>query len=296
MTARNDVFEYVSADSYPISVRAYRNPSASTAVVMLHGVVSHSEWLAPVAERLVAGGVDAFCPDRRGAGLNDLQPGDAPGAAELVSDTGTLLEQLSQDYENIHLCGFCWGGSYAIHCAEKYENEISSLILLAPSVFPAASLADTELVTGDSETATETPIVPVELFTRSDAYRDYILPDPIQTRRVSPRFNRIMADMTSMLAIRWMRLRIPTLMVLASDDRISDNAKHVAAFERLRTPESKKTHRSGLARSTVRCTGRDGGSHARLDELTGVTFRTVTQYIYTDHNCPQYALRPPSGS
>src|SRR5207302_8632859 len=58
------------ADRYALNVRIWRAPRPAASVVMLHGLISHSAWLAPIAERLAASGVTAICPDRRGSGAN----------------------------------------------------------------------------------------------------------------------------------------------------------------------------------------------------------------------------------
>ena len=227
-----------AADGYRISIRRFTSEEPKASILMLHGVVSHSEWLAPLARPLADLGYDVICPDRRGAGLNAEAPGDAPDLQTLVDDVEMLVERVCQSGLPVHLCGFCWGASYAIHCVERLQERLDSLLLLAPSVFPAADLAGAELVVGPSPEPTEIPIVPIDLFTSGPAFKEYIEPDPLRTRVVSPRFNGIMAQATSMLAIRWQRLKLPTLVVLPRDDGISDTGKHISAFERLRaTPK-----------------------------------------------------------
>lgn len=221
---------------YDIAIRRWRPSGIPTAqLLMLHGVVSHSEWLAPIAARLANDGVDVLCPDRRGIGLNAVAPGDAPNKRALLEDVLAIQKRFARPDLPTDLAGFCWGGTAAICTAEIQPERFRSLILLAPSVFPVQDIGAQELALGTSSAPTETPLVPIDRFTQGSQYTDYIVPDPLRTRAVSPRFNQIMADMQSMLGPRWLKLTIPTLVVLTDRDRLSDNDKHERAFQALRS-------------------------------------------------------------
>ncbi len=234
--------EITSADGYQCNVRCWRPKSpAVSKVIILHGVVSHSDWLRPIAERLANHRVEVICPDRRGAGLNHQARGDAPNIETLISDVDLIRNEFSVPGVPMHLAGFCWGATYAIRCIEKSQAAYRSLILLAPSLFPAADIGSRIIEMGPSDVASETPLVPTDRFTSGPAYDEYIVPDTLRTKAVSPRFNAIMAQMTSMIPIRWAKLTVPCLMVLAENDRLADNDKHVQAFARLKTLEKKMT-------------------------------------------------------
>jgi len=174
------------------------------------------------------------CPDRRGVGLNKQAPGDAPSVEALVADVLAVTTHFERPNVPRHLAGFCWGANYAISVLHAHGAAFRSLVLLAPGVFSLPALTDRRFVTGESAVATEEPVVPLDHFTRGPRYRDYVLPDPLRTRLVSPRFNAVLAGMNQKAAPLWARLRLPTLMVLASDDRVSDNAKLTRAFAVLR--------------------------------------------------------------
>src|SRR3989442_15765828 len=79
-----------------LNVRVWRaSPSVET-VVMLHGLISHSGWLAPVAEDLATRGITSVCPDRRGSGANPGPRGDAPSGAVLLDDLDCVLDRFEQ--------------------------------------------------------------------------------------------------------------------------------------------------------------------------------------------------------
>lgn len=222
------------AQGYPLNVRIWQPVSKPDAkILILHGVVSHSEWLAPIAERLAANNVEVICPDRRGSGLNTDAPGDAPGADALIEDVSCVARQFGTHELPLHLAGFCWGFNYAINCAEKLPGRFASLVAIAPTVFPARDIAECEVQIGESGAATETPLVPIDRFTTGPAYKDFIVPDPLRTNAVSRRFNSIMMQMNSMIAVRWTKLRLANLVILASNDRLADNAKHRIGYSKL---------------------------------------------------------------
>lgn len=222
-------------DGYPLAVHIYEpvvTPNAS--LVILHGVVSHAEWLAPITGQLVDAGIRVLCPDRRGAGLNEQTPGDAPDAQTLIDDVVRVIGECVDPAIPLHVGGFCWGATYMINVLQQQRFNAVSLIMIAPSIFPAADIGAAELSVGDSAVATEVPNVPIDRFTSGPAYEQYILPDTRRTHYVSPRFNGILVAMNRMLAPRWAKLKMPTLMVLADNDRLSDSDKHERAFASLR--------------------------------------------------------------
>jgi alpha-beta hydrolase superfamily lysophospholipase len=235
-----DIATVTATDGYSLQARVWR-PSANAChqVYLLHGIVSHSEWLTPLAEQLAALGIEVLCPDRRGAGLSTEAGGDAPSAAVLVDDLCSVVERFARPNVHAHIGGFCWGATYAINCLEKLPGKFRSFVMVAPSIFPAADIGAAELQTGDSAEATLDPHVPLDRFTSGAAYRDYIIPDKLKTAKVSPRFNAVLLDMNRLLGPRWAKLGLPTLMLLASDDRLSDNSKHERAFETLRAAPKK---------------------------------------------------------
>lgn len=241
--------QIAGADGYELSVRRFEPTSPPLQqLVLLHGVVSHSQWLTPIAERLARTGIRVIAPDRRGVGLNSESPGDAPGVTALLDDAAAVLQHYREAAIETHFGGFCWGATYALNQIERHRTGIASFVMIAPSIFPAADVGGAELVTGDDPTPRCTPNVPIDRFTSGPDFEGFIVPDPLRTRSVSPRFNQCMVDMNQLLAPRWAKLRMPTLMILAEDDRLSDNDKHLRAWRHVR----------GVAKSHIMVNGEHG--------------------------------------
>ena len=203
-------------------------------VLLLHGVVSHSEWLAGIARPLAERGYRVLCPDRRGVALNAEAPGDTPGVEALLGDVEAVVAARVAPGRPLHFGGFCWGATYAINVLERGQVSADSLLLLAPSIFPAGDVGGADLVADQRGEPLCVPNVPIDRFTRGPAYATYIVPDPLRTRHVSPRFNQAMIDMNRLLGPRLAKLPQDKLAILAADDRLSDNAKHQRAFQSIR--------------------------------------------------------------
>lgn len=229
-----DSFTVAAIDGYPLRVRCWRAGDAKAVIIIVHGIISHSLWLAPLAERLAAGGITTVCPDRRGSGANLEARGDAPNDCTLLDDLHTVVQRFQTSATPLHLGGFCWGSNYLVNYLSRYRPGVTSIVLLAPALFPAACLRNASLKTGASAEPTETPIVPADAFTRGPAYKHFILPDPLRLDRVSPRFNGIMQTFSRMIGIKLLKLSLPVLMVLAENDRITDNGTTEKLFHRLR--------------------------------------------------------------
>src|SRR3989441_10912279 len=122
-----------------LNVRVWRaSPSVET-VVMLHGLISHSGWLAPVAEDLATRGITSVCPDRRGSGANPGPRGDAPSGAVLLDDLDCVLDRFEQGGAGAPPGGGCWGGACAGNSLGLRRRPGRPPPPLPPAILPAAS-------------------------------------------------------------------------------------------------------------------------------------------------------------
>ncbi len=254
------------AGGYPLHVRVWRPPRSTTRVVMLHGLISHAGWLGPVAERLASSGVMCICPDRRGSGGNPPPRGDAPSADVLLEDLDRVVCHFTESGWHPHLAGFCWGAAYAVNYLARRRGPVGSLALLAPSIVPAAALRALAPITGSSGEPTVDPVIPPEAFTRGPAYQQFILPDALRLRKLSPRLNGILAEFAFMIGAKLTRLNVPTLLVLADGDRVVDNAATARLFAAMRASRTELR--------TVR--GEHGVQFDAPDEVAALLCRWVT--------------------
>jgi len=227
------IISVLGSDDYPLACRYWQAEAPEALLVFMHGVVSHSLWLEHIAVGLVEHRISCLIVDRRGAGLNQSNRGDAPNVASLMLDLDHVLEWATATSLPVHLCGFCWGANYVVNYLTKMKSEIQSVSLLAPSLFPSARITDQTFLTGDSGEPTEEPVMPLECFTDGPAFESFILPDPLRLKKVSQRMNSVMAELSGGMWLKFLRLQLPTLVVLGEQDEVVDNQATERVYNRL---------------------------------------------------------------
>jgi alpha-beta hydrolase superfamily lysophospholipase len=230
-----------AADGYAVGYRVWTPEErvARATLVLFNGVMSHSLWFRPLAGPLLAAGFKLVGADRRGTGMSAQARGDAPSAQVLLDDARAIIEHERLPDRPVHLVGWCWGAVLAINVAAAMRETLTSLILLAPGLFPTDELtrrmAAQEGVARESpeeRPCLESPIVE-EMFTSGPALDDFIKKDPQRLSRFSPRFLKIMGKLGMGARLKLPRLDLPLLVVLARDDLATDNPETVRGFGKL---------------------------------------------------------------
>ncbi|MBE0558277.1 MAG: alpha/beta fold hydrolase, partial [Proteobacteria bacterium] len=123
-------------DKYRIHYRVWGEHEGDDVLIILHGAMGHSGWLAPLAKQLrsLVPDMTVVAPDRRGCGLNQNR-GDLGSVQSGIDDVARHGEFLKRSFTRVHIAGWCQGAQYASTAAARLENTLSSLILLAPGFF-----------------------------------------------------------------------------------------------------------------------------------------------------------------
>jgi alpha-beta hydrolase superfamily lysophospholipase len=222
-----------TADGYRLEYRIWpAQRGAHATIVLLNGVMSHSEWFDPLAGLLSERGFKVVGADRRGTGTNTKDRGDAPSAKALVDDVRAIIERERAPGAPVHLLGWCWGGVLAINVAFEAKGELASLMLVAPGLFSTEALK-TKMAEQDPNAAFFESPIEEEMFTTGPALEHFIRRDERRTQQISARFHQIMQKMGMSAQIRLPKLELPILLLLAEHDRATDNAATLRAFERL---------------------------------------------------------------
>ncbi|WP_437733418.1 alpha/beta hydrolase [Sorangium sp. So ce1335] len=230
----------VCGDGYRLRYRTWSPEGAPRAtLVLLNGVMSHSGWFQPLAGPLVGAGLKLVGADRRGTGLNKEARGDAPSAKALVDDVKSILDAERVAGAPVHLVGWCWGAVLAINVVAEHESSFASLVLLAPGLYPTEALkrrmSDQEEVRKSNppeRPCLESPIRE-DMFTSGPWLASFIATDEDRTQHFSPRFHGVMTKMAMGAAARLRHVGLPMLVVLADEDRATDNAQTEVALGRL---------------------------------------------------------------
>ena len=225
--------EYITRDGNTLGYIAYTGPGATTALVYLHGIESHAGWFAQAASLLQDHGYDVFNLDRRGSGVNRENRGYVSGHIDhyqlLFDDIHDFITPLRARYRHVFLVGLSWGGKLASAFALQYPDDVDGLVLITPGI---KALVDVGLFTKlkivlfaqlSPQSYVASPIAP-EMFTTTPRYLDYIRSDPLRLTHATARFYWQSSRLDGYLASNIVALDKPTLLFLAGQDRIIDNA------------------------------------------------------------------------
>lgn len=228
-------------DGYHLSYRYWRATKPTSTVVLLNGVMSHSQWFAPLAEVLNKSNVDVIGADRRESGINKQRCGDALSRQQLVSDVEQIINAHKVDQRPLYLLGWCWGAALAINAALESGDDLNGLALLAPGIYPSDTVH--KRITQQQDRIRETELsldepcldnpINEEMFTDSKWLDDYILKDKLRLRTITPRFFGIMLKMSANASLRLAEINCPILLITANNDKAIDNEKTIEKFEQL---------------------------------------------------------------
>lgn len=227
-------------DGTRIHYRNWGETAGDDVVLVLHGGMSHSGWQAPLALALrsLDPGVTVVAADRRGCGLNDRK-GDLGTVQALILDVTDHVLYLKRFFKRVHLAGWCQGCQYAAIAASRLGSDVSSLILLTPGFFwnerfrSVLSMAETVVLklieSFDLAPDRDQAFVPIPMdgtdFTLSSRWLDFIETDDLKTTRITLKSASVMDEIQELSWRAILEVGLPTLMVMASRDRIVDNDK-----------------------------------------------------------------------
>lgn len=249
-------------DKYRIHYRVWGKTEGEDAVVILHGGMGHSGWLAPLAKQLRSLSPDTIsvvAPDRRGCGLNQHR-GDLGSVPALIEDVTKHLEFLKKSFNRIHLAGWCQGSQYASIAGAGPANTLSSLILLAPGFFWnerfRSILRNAEKIVlkmifefklKPERTRACIPL-PMEAtdFTLVDEWLDFIESDDLKTTMVTLNSLSIMDEVQELSRFAMPKINLPVLAIMAKEDRMVDNKKVTQLINPLFTPGENQNRMTSL--------------------------------------------------
>lgn len=238
--AVTDTFRH--ADGYEAFVRWWTPATPCGAVVYLHGIQSHGGWYEGSGEHLAAAGYLVLMPDRRGSGLNMHERGHADGPQVWLDDLRELIDAACQraGATSVHVVGVSWGGKLAAAAAAAGIENIASLTLVAPGIYPRIDLPLAEKMrvawslVSEPQRAFAIPLDDARLFTGNPERIRYVADDPHRLKEVTGVFllasRKLDRKAQALPESSW---RGPVHLLLAGHERIIDSDKTRAWFRRL---------------------------------------------------------------
>lgn len=241
-----EVRTFAASDGYPIHIELWR-PSGPVKglVVVLHGVQSHAGWYHNLGRTLAASGYLASFPDRRGSGSNQKDRGHTPTAGRLIRDLTEWIRTLREENPGIPaaVAGISWGGKLAVIAAARHPELVDAVALICPGLQPRVGVSFSEklhiawsLVTNPRR-AFPIPLSDPSLFTESPEGQAFISSDPYTLREGTAGLMAASFFIDRFVTFAPGRVRQPALLMLAGQDRIIDNARTRAYFDKLNSME-----------------------------------------------------------
>lgn len=236
------ISHFTSSDGYNWAYRHWRVESPRTRLVVLHGIRSHGGWYTRSAEQLAAKGHEVNLLDRRGAGLNQEARGDTPSLRRLLDDVVEFLRMLPRD-RPLLLAGISWGGKLAVVVPFRQPGLIDGLCLIAPGlkqrVSPPFAVRCQLFVNALLRPTRQFPIplIDPELFTPWPDWQAFIRNDSAGLTEATARFFFHSFGLEVYTRKARKAVTMPTLLLLAENDRIVDNAKVLQLVRQFPTRE-----------------------------------------------------------
>jgi alpha-beta hydrolase superfamily lysophospholipase len=145
-------------------------------------------------------------------------------------------ERLTRPWLPTILAGISWGGKLSSGFSYRAPGLIDGLILLCPGLCPQVGptlgrrLAVTRARVRFPDRTYPIPLNEPELFTASPEWRQFIATDRHGLTEATARFLVSSTQLGIYLQRAVKRVTVPTLLMLAGQDRIIDNAKTKAFF------------------------------------------------------------------
>lgn len=232
--------EFTARDGYCWRYRRF--PAVGTpraTLVFIHGIQSHGGWYEYSCTQLALAGYAVSFLDRRGAGLNEAQRGDAPGFRRLLDDVAEYLMSVPRTVARGHgqaklpliLGAISWGGKLAVALERRHPGLVDGLVLLCPGFFPrvAPSLGQRlKIVCARLFRPRKLFPIPLndpELFTTNPRWQQFLRSDPLRLHQATARMLIESVRLDGYLRFVPKYVHVPVLVLLAENDRIIHNLK-----------------------------------------------------------------------
>jgi acylglycerol lipase len=243
MTERGpEIRSFVASDGYPLHVAIW--PAQTPArghVVVLHGAQSHGGWYHRLGRSLSAAGYVTSFPDRRGSGANQRDRGHTPSSRRLIRDLVEWTRTVRSGNPELPLAlgGISWGGKLAVILAARHPELVDAFALICPGLHPRVGVSAQERLAiawaffTNRRKTFPIPLSDPALFTDSPAGQAFIAADSKSLREATAGLLAASVLIDRIVARAPSRIRQPTLLMQAGQDRIIDNELTLAYFNRL---------------------------------------------------------------
>jgi alpha-beta hydrolase superfamily lysophospholipase len=212
---------------------AWRHPAPAASLVLLHGLQSHAQWFAEAGDLLLDRGLSVYALDRRGSGSSPGERGDVARYGDWLDEVEAAVALAGEAGAPVHLAGHCFGANVALTTVLERRPPVASVVLLAPGLhlLPDYSPAQKLRIVASRDRARFRVPQDDDLFSRDPEVVAWIAADALGSKLVTRRCLLEANRMHRRLRRRAGEVDLPVLVLAASRDRISDNARNRALLE-----------------------------------------------------------------
>lgn len=189
--------------------------------VVVHGLGEHAARHGNVAGFLARRGFDVTAFDHRGHGRSDGRRGALRRDDDLVDDLDAVVESTGR--EPVLLVGHSMGGLVALRYALEHPERVRALVLSSPALDPGLNVGQKLLLATMSRLAPDIAVGngldPTKISHDAAVVRAY-REDALVHDRITARLARFIVDGARDAVERAGSLAVPTLLLVAGDDRL----------------------------------------------------------------------------
>ena len=202
----------------------------SEAVILLHGIESHSEWFVKIADNLSENGYAILTYDRAGWGMSKGRRGHIPSYQHILKQLITIASSLRKSHSKVHLVGLSWGGMFALYASMRRRIFFDSLSMIAPGIFPNTSFSTsskvritTAILSKNLKKNFTLPIRVID-FTTDIEKREYITKDSLRNHTITANtaFETLKMQQFCKETVPFRKL-LPATLLLGENDNIIKN-------------------------------------------------------------------------
>ena len=213
-----------TTDGLALFIRRWPVNQLRGAVLILHGLGEHSGRYAHVAAALNAVGLEVWAYDQRGSGRTPGRRGDIPQHDALLDDAKLVFDKLAETTGRTpFLLGHSMGGTIAARAVTGGWLRPRGLALSSPSLRARLTrFQQWQLALGRRLTpGLALPHgLPVQYVSRDAQVVSDYLNDPLVHGKITPRLAHAIIDAGAQSLRNADKLRLPTLLLVAGDDRL----------------------------------------------------------------------------
>ena len=210
----------VCSGNYSLAVQLWRQPGASSNLLLLHGYLDHSGLFAHLIEYGLLHNANVLIFDLPGHGLSSGEPAAIDDFSDYSQAIADVLAAVPLPELPLWVLAQSTGAAALVDFARKQPWPFGATVLLAPLVRPVSwlrvRLAHTLLHRFIAS-------VPREFKQNSSdlAFLDFLKRDPLQSRRISARWVGALRRWLATLSIRDLGVG-PALIIQGDDDQTVD--------------------------------------------------------------------------